>query len=174
MASGMEGLPVAAGPNGQAMLMTGQGALPLFMTEQGPMAMTPGGQPVPLQALTQSGAATRDDFQARAAVAEVARTAQVAAALTQVAAKTLAATAPSSPSPSPVRSSGTSAFVPAKKAAVARPAVAADTFQPPAAPKVKEKTAPRPNRPEADPKLDKKAGIGTRIGTTGTGDGNLN
>jgi hypothetical protein len=161
-ASGVEGLPVAAGPDGQAMLMTSQGALPLAMSQQGPVAITPDGGAVPLQALAQSGAGSPGATQAQAqsqAMAQIqARQAQ-AQALSQLVASRRQALA----SPAPTPFSGTSAFVPARRAPVA---LTAPTVQ--AAP-----TAAGHNRPVADPKLDEKAGIGTRIGTTGTGDGNI-
>ncbi|HEY8209827.1 MAG TPA: hypothetical protein VIG99_20205 [Myxococcaceae bacterium] len=141
------GLPVVAGDNGQAMVVTNQGALPLFMSEQGPMAMTQGGA-VPLQSLAQSGA--MDSFQApaqaqpqtrEAAVKEaVVKVAQAATEVAATAVKTLAAaiSAPaarflgtnlaSRPAPAPTTSaapySGQSAFVPARSAPVPTPRAA--------------------------------------------------
>jgi hypothetical protein len=76
----------------------------------------------------------------------------------------MASARPSAPAPAPF--SGGSAFVPAKKAPVALTASA-----PQAAPVTKAQQV-APGGHVADPKLDTKAGIGVRIGTTGTGDGN--
>ena len=158
--TGLEGLPVVAGPNGQAMLMTGQGALPLFMTQQGPMAMTPDGGAVPLQAMAGQAEAAKQQ-----AVQQQAQQVLQQAAVVDAVVKRLAM-ATSAPAPARTPYSGTSAFVPAKKAPVALSA-------PPApAPAVHAETAP--TTAKADPKLHRKAGVGTRIGTTGTGDGNFN
>jgi hypothetical protein len=62
--------------------------------------------------------------------------------------------------------SGASSFAPAKKAPMALSAPVAPT----AAPTLQALTAP--TTAKADPKLQVNGGGGTRIGTTGTGDGN--
>lgn len=155
--SGMAGMqgpppspPVVPGPNGQPMLMTDKGALPLVMTQQGPMAVTPRG-PVPLQAMN----AASPRAQARQALR--------AEALAGALAKRMAM---ASPPPSSTLS-GASNFVPARKAPVALSAPV-----PTSAPSLQAQTAE--TSAKADPKLNVTGGGGTRIGTTGTGDGNRN
>ncbi|HYV46325.1 MAG TPA: hypothetical protein VFA20_15760 [Myxococcaceae bacterium] len=160
--AGAQALPVVADPNGQAMLMTGQGALPVVMSQQGPMAVTPQGGAIPLQMLTGRGAQPQPSVQTQVQALQQ-RAAQVQA-LTEMATRRQAA------APPPAPYSGVSAFVPPKKAPMVFTAPAPAT-KAPAVKVVNPDTAP--TTAKADPTLAQGSGIGVRIGTTGTGDGNI-
>lgn len=174
------GLPAFTGAEGQAqaMLMTPQGALPLVMSDQGPMALTPNG-PMSLQdAMSNPTAAT--STAASPAGAKGSPADAFAAGLAEGLKRGMessSATPPPAPSTSstvPARSRVDAAPHPVRK--LARAVATAirpnrvDAFERPAT-----RIAPTHARPAAAdlaPNLSKKGGGGAKIGTTGGGDGN--
>ncbi|HVE87245.1 MAG TPA: hypothetical protein VND93_30525 [Myxococcales bacterium] len=179
------GLPAFTGAEGQgqAMLVTPQGALPLVMSEQGPMALTPNG-PISLQEAMGNPTAASPTMASPASPAgdKGSPADAFAAGLAEGIKRGMAS---SSATPAPAPSPSTSSTLPARSRVEAAPhpvrrlarAVATairpnrvDAFERPAT-----KIAPAHTRPVAADmvaNLSKKGGGGAKIGTTGGGDGN--